>query len=94
MVDFLDADYARTWPPFTRKIPNAFGQPGVLLVDLDRAAEDGDLITQGGLGVELETFMCETFLSPASALELSRRLRKAALTALRAERRLREASPG
>lgn len=56
---------------YLKSMPNMYGQPGVTLVEVDHAAEDWGGVQTGDAGVALETFMCETFLSPTSARALA-----------------------
>ena len=64
------------------RIPNFWGQPGVTFVELEVA--EGARGLARGLGVAIDTFMCETFLTPEDALAFARRVRRCALTAIRA----------
>lgn len=53
---------------YLKSIPNLYGQPGVLLVEVDHAAEEPHT---GQAGVGLDTLMSETFLTPKGARALA-----------------------
>jgi hypothetical protein len=75
--------------PGLRQIPNAYGQPGVIGVYNEVAANTWGDAKAGDVGVELDTFMCETFLSPDGADELAELLTRAAARARRHAARIR-----
>lgn len=73
------------------QIPNAYGQPAVIVMPyLECAAETWGHATAGDVGVEFDTFMCDTFLSAEGAIALGEALRKCGYDALRVRRRLIE----
>lgn len=53
---------------YLKQIPNLYGQPGVLLVDVDHASDEPHT---GEAGVAIDTLMSETFLTPTGARALA-----------------------